>query len=158
MVTIITGDKNTGKTRFLEHWYNLDTTGIGFCSPKVLSNSGELCGYDLLFFPEKKRLPFIRLASPADRYDAEKIVKGRFAFSLPAIEAAHQHIKTACHSASTPIWIDEIGALELSGEGFDTLFRHALRHYKDIRVIFRKHLVNELIERYSIECYRVVSL
>lgn len=158
MVTIITGEKNTGKTRFLEHWYDLDSKGTGFCSCKVLSGSGELCGYDLLFLPGKKRFPFIRLAVPADCHDPEKIVKGRFAFSLPAIEAARHHIETACPSASAPIWIDEIGALELSGDGFDTLFRHILRHYKDIRVIFRKNIVNELIERYSLECYRIISL
>lgn len=155
MITIITGEKDAGKTRFLEQWYDLDSAGAGFCSPKVLSDSGQLCGYDLLFLPGKKRLPFIRLATEADCQDLEKIVKGRFAFSLTAITAARRHIEIACQSASAPIWIDEIGALELSGLGFDTLFRHALRHSDDIRVVFRKNIVNELIEKYDLACYHI---
>lgn len=158
MVTIITGEKNTGKSTFLEHWYDLSSKGIGFCSRKFITDEGEFGGYNLVFFPGKEQHLFIRLVTAADRCDPDKIIKGRFAFSRKAIEAARLHIETVRLSASAPLWIDEIGALELAGEGFDSLFSYLLLHYKDIRVIFRKNLVNKLIDRYGLTSYRIILL
>lgn len=158
MVIIITGEKNAGKSTFLEHWYDHSSKGFGFCSRKTYTDKGEFCGYNLVFFPGKEQLSFIRLVTAADHCDPDKIIKGRFAFSRMAIEAARLHIAAGAPSASTPIWIDEIGALELSGEGFDALFSHLLLNYENIRVIFRKTIVNELIDRYGLTAYRVISL
>lgn len=158
MVIIITGEKNAGKSTFLEHWYDHSSKGFGFCSRKFITDEGEFGGYNLVFFPGKEQLSFIRPATAADSYDPDKIIRGRFAFSRKAVEAARLHIETVGLSASSPLWIDEIGALELSGEGFDALFSHLLLHYKDIRVIFRKNLVNELINRYGLTSCRIIFL
>ena len=155
MVTIITGDKNVGKTTRLAHWQAAEGRGAGFCCKKVLID-GMFLGYDLLFFPDYETVPFIRLATDNDRDDPEKIVRHRFAFHRPVFSLAEQRAEEA--DASTPFFMDEIGGLELAGQGFDALFRLALTKFTDIRVVFRKRCLNELIGYYRLEEYKVIDL
>lgn len=158
MVTIITGDKNVGKTTFLLHWQAIEGRGTGFCSRKTWGD-GIFTGYELLFLPDRQPLPFIRPFAGGETADCSKIVRHRFSFERSVFSAAFQRIEAASVvDNSQPVWIDEIGRLELSGQGFDSLFRYTLTHFSDIRVVFRKRCLKELIAHYELNDYRVIDL
>ena len=62
MITLITGHKDSGKTRFIESWYHQEQIGLGCFSRKVYLN--DICiGYDLVLLPGECTIPFIRLAA-----------------------------------------------------------------------------------------------
>lgn len=158
MVTIITGDKDVGKTTFLLHWQAMEGRGTGFCSRKTWER-GVFTGYELLFFPDRQPLPFIRPFAGEETADPAQIVRHRFSFTRSVFSEAFQHIEAASVADnSQPVWIDEMGGLELSGQGFDSLFRFALTHFTDIRVVFRKRCLKELIAHYQLNDYRVIDL
>lgn len=158
MVTIITGDKNVGKTTFLLHWQAIEGRGTGFCSRKTWGD-GVFTGYELLFLPDRSPLPFIRPVGGGEADDPAQIIRNRFSFTRSVFSEAFQRIEAASVADnSQPVWIDEMGGLELSGEGFDSLFRFALTHFTDIRVVFRKRCLNELIAHYELNDYRVIDL
>lgn len=187
MITILTGDKNAGKTSYLEAWYDREKRGVGFCCRKVWH--GETCeGYDLVLFPDGGSRPFIRLKEepffaaeawgegsekssfrpaqrsfPANRFAVgeEKPESGsssRFHFDPAGFLLAEQWIRNHPWSRTAPVWIDEIGRLELEGKGFDALFRRVLAERREIRVVFRKQVLKDLIARYGLRGYRLIVL
>lgn len=152
MITIITGDKNVGKTSYLEAWYDREKRGVGFCSRKVWH--GETCeGYDLVFFPAGGSRPLMRVK--------EKPASGsssRFQVDPAAVLRAEQWMRSHPWSRTAPVWIDEIGRLELEGKGFDSLFRRVLAERREIRVVFRKQVLKDLIAQYGLRGYRLIVL
>lgn len=160
MITIITGKKDVGKTSYLESWFRNDPRGTGFFSRKVFDRNLFL-GYDLFFFPQLLVIPFIRLTELEEkkllpekyRVAGEAIRKGRFSFSCSAFQYAEEWGKNIPLRSNEPIWIDEIGSLELSNAGFDSLFRQLITKKKELRVIFREALFDRLVEHYAIVDY-----
>lgn len=156
MITIITGEKDTGKSSFLRKWYESVPRGIGFYSRKVFCHS-RLIGYDLVFLPGFQTFPLIRLPewAAAGELRVEGIRKGRFSFSPVGFRLARQWIG-AYAIPGEPVWIDEVGGLELAGGGFDELIRQVLLAHQDVRMVFRKHLLEKLVAHYAIEKYQVI--
>ncbi len=72
---------------------------------------------------------------------------GRFKFSKARFDLAAKRMK---HQAYDPkievIVIDEIGKLELTGEGFYDVFVELLLSDKDLHLVVRDYLHNEVIE------------
>lgn len=158
MVTIITGDKDIGKTTFLLRWQAMEGRGTGFCSRKTWER-GVFTGYELLFFPDRQPLPFIRPIATGKTDYRTQIMWHQFLFDSSVFSEVFQRIEAASVADnSQPVWIDEMGRLELSGQGFDSLFRYALTHFTDIRVVFRKRCLKELIAHYQLNDYRVIDL
>lgn len=158
MVTIITGDKNTGKTTYMESWYTRDSWGVGFLSRKVF-DSGRFVGYDLVLLPGGEYLPLCRLDGQGEKEGISRergIGQGRFIFDSHAFREASCWVNAYPLRESEPVWIDEIGALELSGRGFDALLRTVLAKGHELRVVFREHLFDSLLNHYSITEYNVL--
>lgn len=215
MITIITGEKNVGKTSYLEAWYDREKRGVGFCCRKVWH--GEMCqGYDLVLFPDGGSRAFIRLkeepafaeegwafqeqgaacrekgwapqkkalafpgekrAFPKERsaireeqsspfgerpsYQEERRWPGsssRFHFDPAAFLLAEKWIRSHPWNRTAPVWMDEIGLLEVGGKGFDALFRRVLAERREIRVVFRKQVLKDLVARYGLRGYRLIVL
>lgn len=156
MITIITGEKDTGKSSFLKKWYESVPRGVGFYSRKVFCHT-RLIGYDLVFLPGMQTFPLIRLPewTAAGEPGVESIRKGRFSFSPAGFRLARQWIE-AYAIPGEPVWMDEVGGLELAGGGFDGLIREVLLAHEDVRMVFRKHLLEKLVAHYVIEKYRVI--
>ena len=56
----------------------------------------------------------------------------------------------------SPIYLDEIGEWELSGQGFDSIFRKLLSSKNDLLVAVRKKLVTQVIAHYGLKDYRIL--
>lgn len=159
MITIITGEKDTGKSTFLKKWYESAPRGAGFYSRKAYRDN-RFIGYDLLFLPGMRSFPFIRLTADLARYGYEPssfpICKGRFSFSAAGFRLAGEWIEKYALPGQ-PVWIDEVGGLELTGGGFDESIRRALAAHRDVRMIFRKHLLQQLVKHYAIDRFRLIG-
>ena len=154
MVTIITGEKDTGKTSYLAEWYRRELRGVGFLSRKVFEE-GHFLGYDLVMLPGMRAIPFIRLAgSESEKSLSEDVIRqGRFSFDNTAFQYASCWVNSYPLQEDDPVWMDEIGALELSGRGFDELLRVALMNDWELRLVFRERIFTPLLNSYSISKY-----
>lgn len=155
MVTIITGERNSGKTTFFEYWYNEVRRGIGFCSKKLYEEN-ECRGYDLVLFPDKERLPFITMQYPQQEYGADRVMTGKAAVDTSVIPFVDKWLKESMTDPDEPVWIDEVGERELAGGGFDHLLRRVLVECADIRLVVRKNILYKLVRHYGIEKFSLV--
>jgi len=113
MICLLTGSVHSGKTSFLKKTvYRLVENNIpveGFLSVAVLGNHMTI-GYDLYDLKKEKTIPFIRMNG---KTGWQRV--GAFFFIPQSLEKAKEII---LKSKSTNILVvDEIGPLELSGEG-----------------------------------------
>lgn len=158
MITIITGAKDAGKSSYLESWYREKPEGVGFFSRKVF-RSGVFIGYDLVLLPGMRSVPFIRVDGFGLGEDCGEIIRqGRFLFASSAFYLAEEWLKSHPVSDDEPVWMDEIGSLELFGYGFHRLVREVLTEGRELRVVFREHLFERLIEYYNVLNYRKIKL
>lgn len=133
MVTLITGGKNAGKSSYLYDWFCKEPVGYGVLSMKryVL---GMHQGYDLLFLPSEVR---INLCSkiPID-YVPQKddIIQGNYLFDPQAFESACHFMISHLTEKDAPIWLDEVGNLEMSGKGFTPIIKLLCPAERDLRI------------------------
>ncbi len=157
MITIITGRKGSGKTSLLEQLYLEENAGVGVLTQKVYQED-EWIGYDLVRLPDKSSAPFIRFKAYKDMLvDTDLLQYNRFVFSQKAFQEASRWLIDAIHVGHTPIWIDEIGNQELQGEGFDNVIKQALSAGVELRLVFRLHRFNDLLQHYHITHYKQIK-
>jgi nucleoside-triphosphatase THEP1 len=151
MVSIVTGEINSGKTKKMLSIFQQTYRGDGFISEKRFNRHGHLVGYDLVRLSGDDRLPFIHLKkeTPDDWVEAFQYLK--FSFSLAGINYANALIDSLIDNNVNPIYIDEIGPLELQGKGFDPLLRKVLRGNTDVYISVRDTCVNDVINTYQIQ-------
>ena len=90
MITIVTGKKGSGKTTFIEQWYDKEKKGIG-CITKKVYNLDKWIGYDLILLPSMRPIPFIRLKAYQNTLpDSDFLLSNRFVFSKNAFKEAEQ--------------------------------------------------------------------
>ena len=110
---ILTGPVHSGKTSLLlDICAEVRRRGLpvdGYLSPAVWSEGGR-SGYDLYILPDGPSLPFLRTGRERGRLRV-----GPYAVDPEGLERARRTIRTA--SGPAPLVVDEVGPLELGGEG-----------------------------------------
>ncbi len=154
MVLIVTGRIDTGKTGRLLSLHR-KSGGTGFLSVKTVRN-GVLHGYDLVQIDDmSKRVPFARYRDlVADDWN-EAFHYGPFSFSRSGLEFGISIVEHAIDNGISPIFIDEIGPVELEGMGFSSIFRRVLNAGMDVVVACRENLVDDVIEHFKIRDWRL---
>ncbi|MBI2428395.1 MAG: hypothetical protein HYV29_06295 [Ignavibacteriales bacterium] len=143
-VYVLTGAKDGGKTKMAEQLQsqlkiNNFTVG-GIIQRKVLKNN-ERYGYDLYDVRSQKSTPLCRTDAP----DAG-IVAGPFKFFPEGIRFGKEALAIAKIKNCNVIIIDEIGPLEMKGEGWAVALSEILANYSGILiVVIREFLVDEMV-------------
>lgn len=134
-LNVITGPVDSGKTTMMTRLYGSVGKGAGVITPKVFDTDGRLKGYDALVLPECLRVPLARVdCSPQFRHRG-----GRFYFSP---EAFDRICESLCpRICDGPLWIDEIGPLEIAGGGFAPVLRKASEQEADVTACIRPALI-----------------
>lgn len=154
-ITIFTGSRGAGKsTRFI-HEYRNRGNGLCFFSKKRRGADGKVCAYDLVLYPKGETLPFFEKDPEVDMETASKeqlAVKnltGEMMHSCSyfvhksAFDKALLYYKE--HPEAKEIWIDEIGRIEIAGQGFRELLMTALADGKDVFFVARNNFVPKLL-------------
>ncbi len=157
MITLITGVKNSGKTQYIEDWYRKEPKGAGCFAQKVYAD-GHWIGYDLKLIPNGDTLPYIRLIPYRDLLEGHELhLHNRFVFSKSAFKSAADWLEIAVTEGIEPIWIDEVGNMEMGGEGYDFIIYKGIAKGLDMRMVFRYQHFERLIEHYRITDYHVIN-
>ncbi|MBU4445130.1 MAG: hypothetical protein L6422_04135 [Candidatus Marinimicrobia bacterium] len=155
MVNIITGNVNQGKTSYMCSLYE-KRGGDGFICVKVF-NKNNFHGYDLVRLTTGESTPFAR-KNDAISGDWDEMYRfGIFSFSGHAFTAADRIIAEIIKDGTEPIFIDEVGPLEIvEQKGFYELLKRVLKLNREVYISIRNELVSELIKDFKINEPRII--
>ncbi|HNQ23566.1 MAG TPA: nucleoside-triphosphatase [Phycisphaerae bacterium] len=150
-MTIITGDRGTGKTTFLcaylDAFKRRGITVGGTASPAVLQND-ERVGYDCLDLRRGTRVPLARVGpTPL----AATVTVGRYWFDADALAAGTAAILAAVRDGVPAVAIDEIGPLELAGQGWAAALEFSLHNSteeQEIILVIRSSALPAVVQRF----------
>lgn len=140
MIIILTAPIQSGKTTSLINWSAKRKEIYGILTPIV---NGKRV------FMDVDNKDFFTME--ADRGDTETVAVGKFIFSKANFERAIQIIRNAINKKGWLI-IDEIGPLELRGEGFDAILKEVLAERKEnILLVAREGFAEKIQKRFQFD-------
>jgi nucleoside-triphosphatase THEP1 len=157
MVFIITGGIDEGKTRKIQAIYRQMKKGDGWVSRKIFLNE-EFVGYEIVKLSTGEKLPLAYKKENVPPGWDEIYSIGPFSFSKRAFEFAGKIIDEIIKKNINPVFIDEIGPLELQGKGFCPMLGKILKTQKDIYIVVRSHCVEDVIKRFNIQGYKILTI
>ncbi|CZR06886.1 nucleoside-triphosphatase [Trichococcus collinsii] len=161
-VNIITGEMDAGKTAELIRLYHGLPVGTadGFASIKAFSEQGAFEGYDLKRLATGVSFPFIRLNKPGEApLQKESFVFDRFTFLREPIEAAEQDIQDILSDPLIrTVLLDEIGPIELQGNGFCKALKVLLESDKDLYLCINRKTLDLVVKKFEIGAYHLIEV
>ncbi len=139
-IILLTGEKRAGKTTWLQ---THKSESVGFLSPII----NEKRNFQLI----PSRIIFLMEESNG------QLLVGKYTFSASAFAAVEQHVKS--HYQADELIFDEIGPLEIRGEGFSSLVKHTLQNYSGkLLIVLRSEIVKEAIEAFQLDRFPVTVI
>ncbi|QAT40644.1 nucleoside-triphosphatase [Clostridium sp. JN-9] len=156
MINIITGRVNSGKTTELIKIYNRLGKGDGFYNRKLYSH-GHYAGQEIVILSSRKSKLWACHGTRPQNFQ-QCLCYGTYCFSKGGAEYAENTINSILKSGIEPVYIDEIGPLELQEKGFHRLFKCCLEANKEIYVVIRESCVEAVIKKYNITNYKIINV
>lgn len=154
MINIITGAVNSGKTTKLIDIFNNIGRGDGFFNRKIYIDNHYI-GQEIVGMQSGiKRLWSNRELQIGESQQVFSYKK--YNFYKEGLEFAENIITIILESGIEPIYIDEIGPLELQEKGFHKLFKECLESGKELYVVVRESCVKDVIKKYGIQKYQII--
>jgi nucleoside-triphosphatase THEP1 len=156
-VIIITGSVNEGKTTFLlkvvEVFRENKIRTAGLYSRKIWKNNG-IIGYNIVNIQSGEEDAFLRQERKKEQ---DKI--GRFSVMPKGYQKGLEILKPENNTGADIIIIDEVGHLELSGEGWarsiESLLHNSQNH---LLLVVRNSFVNQVLEKWRFENYLIFNI
>jgi len=157
MITIVVGKMHQGKTTKLLTIYEKLNKGDGFVSVKKIEND-QVIGYDILQLSTKKTYPFILKTAYLPTNWQSSFSFGPYSFSAQTLTMIETKIETMLYKGVSPIFLDEIGKLELQGQCFDAILKKILQQCDEVYIAVRDVFVNDVIKKYSITQKNILTI
>lgn len=155
MIHIITGNINSGKTTRLLSIYNAKKQGDGFYSPKVFID-GHYAGQEIIRLSTGERKFFsFKTGFIPDGWDEEYHYQS-YSFSYNGFLFVRNIILDIIQNNIEPIFVDEIGPLELNEQGFYNILNLLLKTDKDMYITVRQSCVNDVINKFRFTNYDII--
>jgi len=146
-INILAGKMNSGKTSKMIEIYEKLKKGDGFVSIKTMYKD-KVYGYEILKLSSNEKMQFIL----NEQYIGDKwqeIFKiGSYSFSKQAMQFIEKEIEKMISCKITPIFLDEIGNLELQDKGFSNILNKLVKSESEIYITIREDLVKSIIKKY----------
>ncbi|MFH1879816.1 MAG: nucleoside-triphosphatase [Bacillota bacterium] len=157
MLHIITGEVNAGKTtRMKELYRQQQNTADGLISEKVFEG-GHFLGYRLVHLQGCESMELALLKYEYHGQFSEACKFGPFVFSEAAFRFGVDLLRRLCADASIDsVYLDEVGPLELKGQGFAAILPQLLHSGKNLVITVRKACLEDFLDKYKIEDYRLI--
>ncbi len=157
MVTLIIGPLRSGKTtRLLELAKSYENAG-GFACPKRITN-GQHVGYTIQSIDSGASTVFShRQGGTEPGWQASESI-GDWSIHKDGMNFAHKTVMADLESGRSPVFLDEIGPLELMDRGFANLFRMLLSRTVPVVAVVRENLVDQIVDHFHIQQYTRIDV
>jgi len=142
-IFILSGPTNSGKTSKLLEWCKNRKDVYGILTPKINGkrifqnvNTGE------------------QFEMEACENEEKILSVGKYVFSTKSFEQATFILKEASNKKNGWLIVDEVGPMELKGEGFSTQLKQVLLKKADtlkVIIVVRETLVEEVVNHFCIQ-------
>jgi nucleoside-triphosphatase THEP1 len=157
MITFVTGEKNEGKTTAMSHLFQRYNYGAGFISPKRIA-ADSLAFYDIQSLADGQKIPFIKplKANLSGWHEACKY--GPYSFSQEGLDFGESILRQAVCDGASPLFIDEIGLLELDEHrGFYDILKELLQAKHQLFIAIRDSFLMQCIQDFGIAHYQMIK-
>ncbi len=160
MIYIISGEIDQGKTREMISIYQQQQTkqGDGFVSKKIFPDDTDFTGYEIVRLSNNEKMSLAYRSQYVPPGWDEIYSCGPFHFSKAAVTFAEGIIDDIIARDINPVFIDEIGPLELAGKGFTPLLEKILKTQKDVYITVRNHCVEDVLKKFYIREYELIKV
>ena len=157
MVNLVTGPIRSGKTAKLTAIADDHPRAGGFCCPKNWQERRHT-GYLIRCIATGASVPFavLQTEKPVGWREADQI--GPWSISTQGFQFAHDTIRQSWDQNHHPIFLDEIGPLELMDRGFANLFRKLLAGPTELYTVVRESLVEQVIHHFDLKQYTRIEV
>ena len=150
MIHIITGKINAFKTTTMIEHYEKDQQGDGFVSLKFM-HEDKVDHYEIMKLSTKeKKILMIHQDSPLYLKPEEDHI-GPYHLQKDAINWVKEEIKALIKQKKSPIYLDEIGQLELNHQGFHEVLVEMIQSSLDLIIVIRSYLLDDVIKAYQMK-------
>jgi len=157
MINIICGAINSGKTSGIESIYAEEKNGDGFITRKVFRDS-LFRGYEIMRLSsgESKIQSLKTGLFPPNEVPA--CTRGPYSFFKAGFDFADAVIDDIILKGVNPVFIDEIGPIELQGKGHCDCFKKILQTDRTVYFTVRDWCFEQVILSFSIEKYNLIKI
>lgn len=151
-IYILTGDIRSGKTTALQQWASLQPKVHGFLTPDV--EGWRMC-YDL---SDGRMFSFQKAQAEGEN----EVCIGRFVFDRQGFVWMQAMLTAHCQNSDTPFIVDEVGKLELAGEGIASALHPFLAFHQTsttpVILVVRASLLQAVQETFGLQDAHVLFL
>ena len=156
-VYIVTGGIDTGKTTKLLSLYKSIGKGDGFINKKIFKD-GSFIGQKIIRLSNGESQCFSIKGNYRDA-DMPYVYKyDVYCFTAPGLIFAYETISDILIKNKEPIFIDEIGPLELEKKGFYYILTLLLSLNKNIYMTVRDSCIENVVGKFNISDYIIIKV
>lgn len=156
MIHIVTGRINSGKTTTLTNLYQTTNKGDGFVSVKRM-HYDKVHGYDLMQLSNLATKRFVVHQDYWNNTDKIACQIGPYLFCQTTISAIEQQVQTWIKQGISPIYLDEIGVLELQDKCFANALNRCIANGVTTYITVRSDLVDDVVNHFHITDYQLIQ-
>jgi nucleoside-triphosphatase THEP1 len=157
MIYIVIGKINSGKTQMMISLYNKEKKGDGFVSVKIF-DEGEHIGYMITRLSTDEKMPLaMKTHTLPPKWDGTYRC-GPYSFSKKALTFAEKIVEDSMFKGFAPIYLDEVGPLELGNRGFYRILKKVLQTGVPAYITVRDSCVKEVVKKFKIDQYEIISV
>lgn len=156
MTTIVIGKINDNKTTTMIDMYRHRGTGDGFVSIKHMIQD-TVHSYDAMQLSTHEQRLFIKRDIFFDNDFTVCCKLGPYYFSDETMAWIKTTMLTLAKRAVTPLYLDEIGVLELEDNGFHDLLTSLVTMDVDLVLSVREDLVDAIIDHYNLTDVTIIK-
>ncbi len=157
LLTLLVGPVDSGKTSFLRRWHQTWRWGDGVLSAKRFAGS-RMIGYDLERFSTGEICPWARVAGEEPEDWQTWLAVGPFRMRREGFCFVEKAVDAVLATRQGPMILDEVGHLELAGEGFAPLLQRLLAARQPTLAVIRDYCLSDFLLRFPTENPRIVRL
>ena len=149
MINVITGKINSGKTTKIIELYDRLQNGDGFVSIKNMIGD-KVHSYEIMQLSNREKKPFILHENYVTDSWCESCKIGPYSFSKTTLEYIENTIRNLINNKISPIFLDEIGPLEIHDQCFHRIFMELLANNCELYITIREDSLDDIIQKYEI--------
>lgn len=137
-------------------YYQLNQLGDGFVMVKQMENN-VVKNYHLMRLSTNEKFLFV---IREENQTPDFIVGcqiGPYLFEQSVLTYAKEQFKQMIHDKVTPLFLDEIGILELQGKGFFTMMEQLVASNLEAYIVVRSDLIHQVVEKFGITNYQIME-
>lgn len=156
MVYLITGKINSGKTTKMLDLYRQLNKGDGFISVKTMKEN-DVYKYDLMRLSTAESKVLAYKAPHFQMQFHSSVNLGDYYFNDSSFLWAEEEIDKMINNHIAPVFLDEIGLLEIQGQGFCKTIKKLLEASHLCYFTVRDVFIERFIEKYEITEYEIIA-